>query len=151
MEIFGSPLRTPFTFPRTPSTQTNPPGNSFLPIPSFPVSAFPASSLLHHPINFDYRNTFLNFTATQERIPQAHELFAPAIIKTPAATKGQIKAYMKALQEEAQEELKEQMKLQGQQQEQRGYLVSDLLESKAVSYVNVKLGGMQNIKYHYLA
>ncbi|KAI4458031.1 hypothetical protein MML48_7g00018357 [Holotrichia oblita] len=90
-----------------------------------------------------------NNSTMVDRIPLASELFAPAIVKFPAATKGQIEAYMKALDEESKEAEKN-MNMQiivGPQ------IMLDTekrtVDPRSVSYVNVKLGGNQNVNYHY--
>ncbi|GJQ82429.1 hypothetical protein Trydic_g23052, partial [Trypoxylus dichotomus] len=94
--------------------------------------------------NFDKQSYMVSPLQTQkrslDRIPLATELFAPAVVKFPAATKGQVEAYMKALEEEAKEAEKEMQTrtLMGTQlmldRERR------IIDPNPVSYVNVKLG-----------
>lgn len=82
-----------------------------------------------------------------DRIPFATDLFAPAIMKYPAATKGQIEAYMKALAKESEESEKEMQMITTQTALDNK--TNGNMDSKPVSYVNVKLGGNQNVNYHY--
>lgn len=84
-----------------------------------------------------------------DRIPLASELFAPAIVKFPAATKGQIEAYMKALGNEAKEDDKNMNAQMMTSFQMMLDTVKGTMDPRSVSYVNVKLGGNQNVNYHY--
>lgn len=98
-----------------------------------------------------YQTPLSNNTKSVDRIPLATELFAPAIVKYPAATKGQMEAYMKALEEEAKEAAKEMEMMNGGNMKMvDGLQQQNNMDSKAVSYVNVKLGGTQNVNYEYM-